>query len=282
MRLISRKSSDRVIKYLCLLVTIAAISPLIWIIISIVTNGASVLSWEFISSLPKPFGESGGGIGQAILGTFLINALASVWGIPVGIITGMYLSEYDRTSRLGSVVRTVVESLAGVPSLIFGVFAFSLIVLTVKHYTALAAAFALGLMMIPLIAKATEESMKVVSNDIREAAIALGIPKWARTLKIVLSIARGGVLSGSLLAFARISGETAPLLFTSLFSFYWPSGLDQPMATLQVAIYNYALSGFNDWVLKAWGASLILVIIVLSINVVVRVTTRQKFEEGAC
>jgi phosphate transport system permease protein len=281
-RLISRKSSDRVIKYLCLLVTIAAISPLIWIIISIVTNGASVLSWEFISSLPKPFGESGGGIGQAILGTFLINALASVWGIPVGIITGMYLSEYDRTSRLGSVVRTVVESLAGVPSLIFGVFAFSLIVLTVKHYTALAAAFALGLMMIPLIAKATEESMKVVSNDIREAAIALGIPKWARTLKIVLSIARGGVLSGSLLAFARISGETAPLLFTSLFSFYWPSGLDQPMATLQVAIYNYALSGFNDWVLKAWGASLILVIIVLSINVVVRVTTRQKFEEGAC
>jgi phosphate transport system permease protein len=279
-RFISRKGQDRAIKYLCLIVTVAAISPLVWIVASIVTNGASVISWEFLTSLPAPFGESGGGIGQAILGTFIINALASVWGIPVGIITGMYLSEYDRTSRLGSMVRTAVESLAGVPSIIFGVFAFALVVSTTRHYSALAAAFALGIMMIPLIAKATEESMKVVSNDIREAAVALGIPKWARTMKIVLSIARGGVLTGALLAFARISGETAPLLFTALFSFYWPIGLDQPMATLQVAIYNYALSGFSDWVMKAWGASLVLVIIVLSINVVVRIVTRQKYEEG--
>jgi phosphate transport system permease protein len=280
MRLVSRKNSDRVVKYTCLLVTVAAVLPLIWIVTSIVTNGASAISWEFLTSLPAPFGESGGGIGQAILGTFIINALASVWGIPVGVLTGMYLSEYDRNSRLGSLVRIAVESLAGVPSLIFGVFAFSLIVLTVRHYTALAGAFALGLMMIPLIAKATEESMKVVSNDIREAAIALGIPKWARTVKIVLGIARGGVLSGALLAFARISGETAPLLFTALFSLFWPTGLDQPMATLQVAIYNYALSGFSNWVLKAWGAALILVLIVLTITIVLRVASRQKFEEG--
>jgi phosphate transport system permease protein len=279
-RLISRKGQDRAIKYLCLIITIAAISPLVWIVASIAINGASAISLEFLTALPAPFGESGGGIGQAILGTFIINALASVWGIPVGVITGMYLSEYDRKNRLSSAVRTAVESLAGVPSIIFGVFAFALIVSTVRHYSAMAAAFALGIMMIPLIAKATEESMKVVSNDIREAAIALGIPKWARTLKIVLSIARGGVLTGALLAFARISGETAPLLFTALFSFYWPTGLDQPMATLQVVIYNYALSGFDDWVMKAWGASLVLVLIVLSINVAVRVAARQKFEEG--
>jgi phosphate transport system permease protein len=179
------------------------------------------------------------------------------------------------------VVRTVVESLSGVPSIIFGIFAYSLIVLTVRHYTAIAAAFALGLMMIPLVAKATEESMRVVSNDIREAATALGIPKWIRTTKIVLSIAKGGVLTGCLLAFARISGETAPLLFTSLFSFFWPTGIDQPMASLQVLIYNYAMSGFENWILKAWGASLLLVIIVVSINVLVRSLTKPKYKGGA-
>ncbi len=281
MGLLSRKAHDKAARGLCLLITLSAISPLIWIVASIIANGASAISWEFVTSLPKPFGEGGGGIGHAILGTFIINALASVWGIPAGILTGMYLSEYDRSSRLGSAVRVAVESLAGVPSLIFGIFAFSLIVLAVRHYTALAAAFALGLMMIPLVAKATEESMKVVSDDIREAAIALGIPKWSRTIKIVLSIARGGVLSGSLLAFARISGETAPLLFTALFSYFWPTSLDQPMATLQVVIYNYALSGFDDWILKAWGASLLLMLLVLSINIAVRVSTRQKYAEGA-
>lgn len=280
MRIVSRKATDRLMKHATLLITLIAIAPLVWIVASIVTSGASVLSWEFLTSLPKPFGESGGGIGNAILGTFIINALASVLGIPIGMATGIYLSEYAGGSRLGGVVRTSVESLAGMPSIIFGVFAFTLIVVTVRHYTAVAAALALAIMMVPLVAKATEESMRVVSNDVREAAIALGIPKWARTEKIVLSIARGGVFSGALLAFARISGETAPLLFTALFSFYWPMGLDQPMATLQVLIYNYALSGFDDWVLKAWGASLILMVIVLAINMVVRVATRQKFAEG--
>lgn len=280
MRLISRKMTNRLVKYLTFLVTVAAVTPLLWIIASIITNGVSALSWEFLTSLPKPFGEGGGGIGNAILGTFIINALASAWGIPVGIATGIYLSEYGARGRLGGAVRLVVESLSGVPSIIFGVFAFAVVVLTVRHYTALAAALALGMMMVPLVAKATEESMRVVSNDIREAAIALGLPKWSRTLRVVLSIARSGVLSGALLAFARISGETAPLLFTALFSFYWPTGIDQPMASLQVLIYNYALSGLDDWVLKAWGASLILMVIVLTINMVVRVATRQRYVEG--
>ncbi len=280
MRFLSRKGTDRLVKCLSAGVTVAAVIPLFWIVIEIIINGASALSWNFLTDLPRPFGETGGGIGNAILGSFLINALASVWGIPIGIATGIYLSEYGGGGRTGSVVRTAVESLAGVPSIIYGVFAFTIIVMTVRHYTALAAAVALGLMMIPLVAKATEESMKVVSSEMREAAMALGISKWARTEKVVLSIARGGVLSGALLAFARISGETAPLLFTALFSLYWPTGLDQPMATLQVLIYNYALSGFGDWVSKAWGASLILVAIVLVINIVVRVASRQKFTEG--
>jgi phosphate transport system permease protein len=281
MAIISRRGKERLIKYLCFLVTTVAVIPLLWIIGEVVVNGVSAINLEFLTSLPAPFGESGGGIGNAILGTMIINAMACLFGIPVGILTGMHLSEYDRTSRLGAVVRTVVESLSGVPSIIFGIFAYSLIVLTVRHYTAIAAAFALGLMMIPLVAKATEESMRVVSNDIREAATALGIPKWIRTTKIVLSIAKGGVLTGCLLAFARISGETAPLLFTSLFSFFWPTGIDQPMASLQVLIYNYAMSGFENWILKAWGASLLLVIIVVSINVLVRSLTKPKYKGGA-
>uniref|UniRef100_A0A7C3F098 Phosphate transport system permease protein PstA n=1 Tax=Candidatus Methanomethylicus mesodigestus TaxID=1867258 RepID=A0A7C3F098_9CREN len=277
MPLLSRRMKDKMVKYVCLLLSAIAIVPLFWIISTVVINGISILSWEFLTSLPAPYGEVGGGIGNAIYGTLIINALASLWGIPVGVMTGIYLAEYDKDSRLGNVVRSIVESLAGVPSIVFGVFAYSLIVLTMRHYTAIAGAFALGLMMIPLVAKASEESMKVVSNDLREAAIALGIPKWLRTIKVVLSIAKGGVLTGSLLAFARISGETAPLLFTALFSFYWPYSIDQPMATLQVLIYNYAVSGFGNWVLKAWGASLILVMIVVSINIAVRYLTKKKY-----
>jgi len=188
MAIISRKGKDEFVRALCLLVTAVAVVPLLWIIIEVIWNGISTINLEFLTALPAPYGESGGGIGNAILGTLIINAMASIFGIPVGILTGMYLSEYDGDSRLGSVVRTVVETLSGVPSIIFGILAYSLIVLTVRHYTAIAAAFALGLMMIPLVAKATEESMKVVSNDIREAAIALGIPKWIRTTKIVFSI----------------------------------------------------------------------------------------------
>jgi len=281
MRLIGRRSKERLILAGTFFLSIIAIIPLLSILATVFINGVSAINLEFLTSLPAPFGESGGGIGNAILGTLIINSMACLFGIPLGIFTGMYLSEYGQKSRLGTAVRLVVESLSGVPSIIFGIFAFTLIVTTVRHYTAIAAAIALGLMMIPLVAKATEISMKVVSNDIREAAIALGIPKWIRTTQIVFSIAKSGVLTGCLLAFARISGETAPLLFTSLFSFFWPSQVDQPMASLQVLIYNYSLSGFQDWVLKAWGASLLLVLIVVAINVSVKFIAKPKFKGSA-
>ncbi|MDI9643712.1 MAG: phosphate ABC transporter permease PstA [Candidatus Verstraetearchaeota archaeon] len=277
MRIFGRRTKERLILSVLVLLTGVAIVPLFWIVGSIIWNGFSAISLEFLTSLPAPFGSSGGGIGNAILGTLLINCSASIFGIPVGILTGIYLSEYSSKGRLGSLVRIVVESLSGVPSIVIGLFAFTLIVMTVRHYTGIAATLALGLMMIPLVAKATEESMRVVSNDLREAAIALGIPKYNVAIRVVLSMAKSGVISGSLLAFARISGETAPLLFTSLFSFYWPTGIDQPIATLQVLIYNYAISGFADWVSKAWGASLLLVLIVLVINLVVRVLGKQKY-----
>jgi phosphate transport system permease protein len=280
MQIISRKNKDRLASRLFLAITVLAIVPLLWIICSVVINGISAINLEFLTGIPAPYGESGGGIANAIFGTLIINAMASVFGIPVGILTGMYLSEYATRGKFSSAIRTSVESFSGVPSIIFGIFAFTIIVTNVRHYTALAAAFALGIMMIPIVAKATEESMRVVSDDMREAAIALGVPKWVRTVKIVLGVARGGVITGSLLAFARISGETAPLLFTSLFSFYWPTGIDQPMATLQVLIYNFALSGYQDRVLQAWGASLLLVILVVAINIVVKVVTRPNYKEG--
>ncbi len=280
MRMVSRKNKDRFARGLSLAVTVLAIAPLLWIIGSVIINGVSAIDLEFLMSIPAPYGESGGGIANAIFGTLIINAMASMFGIPVGILTGMYLSEYATRGKLSSAIRASVESFSGVPSIIFGIFAFTLIVTNVRHYTALAAAFALGIMMIPIVAKATEESMRVVSDDVREAAIALGMPKWVRTVKIVLGVARGGVITGSLLAFARISGETAPLLFTALFSFYWPTGIDQPMATLQVLIYNFALSGYQDRVMQAWGASLLLVILVVAINIVVKIVTRQKYKEG--
>ncbi|MEM4657343.1 MAG: phosphate ABC transporter permease PstA [Candidatus Methanosuratincola sp.] len=280
MKLISRHAKEKLIIILLVALSGAAVIPLFWIIGSIVWNGISVMSIEFLTSLPAPFGSSGGGIGNAIIGTLVINLFASGLGIPLGILTGIYLAEYAYDSKMGSAVRTIVESLSGVPSIVIGLFAFTLIVLTFRHYTGIAATLALGIMMIPLVAKATEESMKVVSNDLREAGMALGIPKYNITTRIVLSMAKGGVISGSLLAFARISGETAPLLFTALFSFYWPTGIDQPIATLQVLIYNYAISGFSDWVAKAWGASLLLVLLVMAINVAVRTLGRKK-NEGA-
>ncbi|MEM2126263.1 MAG: phosphate ABC transporter permease PstA [Candidatus Methanosuratincola sp.] len=280
MKLISRRAKEKLIIILLVALSGAAVIPLFWIIGSIVWNGISVMSIEFLTSLPAPFGSSGGGIGNAIIGTLVINLFASGLGIPLGILTGIYLAEYAYDSKMGSAVRTIVESLSGIPSIVIGLFAFTLIVLTFRHYTGIAATLALGIMMIPLVAKATEESMKVVSNDLREAGMALGIPKYNITTRIVLSMAKGGVISGSLLAFARISGETAPLLFTALFSFYWPTGIDQPIATLQVLIYNYAISGFSDWVAKAWGASLLLVLLVMAINVAVRTLGRKK-NEGA-
>lgn len=266
----TRKSKDLFVKIASAFMTLLISVPLIWIILDVLAKGGSALSIEFITSLPAPFGEAGGGISNAIIGTLIINAMACLIGLPLGIITGIYLSEYSKDSRISALLRTAIDTLSGIPSIILGLFAFSIIVIRVGHYTAFAAAFALSIIMIPMISKATEEGMKTVSVEIREGAIALGLPKWVVTLKIILGIAKSSIITSSLLAFARISGETAPLLFTSLFSYYWPRGLNEPMASLQVLIYNYAMSGFESWVIKAWGASLLLLLLVLSINILVR------------
>ncbi|MDH5807334.1 MAG: phosphate ABC transporter permease PstA [Candidatus Methanomethylicaceae archaeon] len=264
-----RKIKDLLIKIISSIVTIIMAIPLLWIILDVLIKGISIISLEFLTSLPAPIGE-GGGIANAIIGTLIINTMACIIGIPLGIATGVYLSEYSDNSKFSILLRNIIYTLSGVPSIILGIFAFSIIVIRIGHYTAIAAAFALSIIIIPIIAKATEEGMKAVPIEIREGAIALGLPKWIITIKIILGVAKNSVITSSLLAFARISGETAPLLFTALFSNYWPRSLNEPMASLQVLIYNYAMSGFEAWVTKAWGASLLLLLLVLSINILIR------------
>jgi len=282
MRLLSRKHTEILVKILCIVVTIVVISPLLWIIGKVIYTGLPAWNWNFFTTIIGPPESSTSGIGPAIEGTFIMNGIACLFGIPLGIFTGIYLAEYAHDSIFASVIRTAVESMAGVPSLIMGLFAAALIVenLNRNQPTALAGSFALGLMIIPLVARATEESMRVVSNDIREAAIALGIPKWRRTLQIVVGIASGGIISGALLAFARISGETAPLLFTAYFNDFWPTGVNQAMASLQVYIYNNALQPYSAAIANAWGAALLLILIVLGINIIVRIFIRPKYQEG--
>lgn len=268
-----RKLKDLIIKIISATITIIVAIPLLWIIFDVVIKGISVINLEFLTSLPAPVGE-GGGIANAIIGTLIINAMACVIGLPLGIATGIYLSEYGDNSKFSILLRNVIYALSGIPSIVLGLFAFSIIVVRIGHYTAIAAAFALSIIVIPIVAKATEEGMKTVSTEIREGAIALGLPKWIITLKIILGVAKSSVITSSLLAYARISGETAPLLFTALFSNYWPRSLNEPMASLQVLIYNYAMSGFEAWVTKAWGASLLLLLLVLIINIFVRKFSR--------
>lgn len=272
----SRKAKELLVRAVTTFVSLSVAIPLLWIVADVVIKGLPAINFEFFTSLPAPFGETGGGVANAVLGTLVINAMSSLIGIPLGVLTGIYQSEYSGDKRIYSLIRTSIDSLAGVPSIILGLFAFTIIVMRIGHYTALAAAFALALIMIPPVSKATEEGMRSVPIEIREAAIALGLPKWVITLKVVFSIAKGSVITGSLLSFARISGETAPLLFTSLFSYYWPAGINEPMASLQVLIYNYAMSGFGEWVTKAWGASLLLLLIVLMINTLVRAVSKNK------
>lgn len=269
-----RKIKNALIRITSTIVVVLITIPLLWIIFDVFIKGISAISLEFLTSLPAPIGE-GGGIANAILGTLIINAIACAIGLPLGIATGIYLSEYSNDSTFSTFIRTIIYTLSGVPSIILGLFAFALIVIRIGHYTAIAAAFALSIIVIPIVAKATEEGMRTVSIEIREGAFALGLPKWIVVTKIILGVAKSSIITSSLLAFARISGETAPLLFTALFSYYWPRGINEPMASLQVLIYNYAMSGFEAWVIRAWGASLLLLLLVLSINILVRkISTR--------
>ena len=254
---------------------VAAVGILLVILIYIAMQGIGALNLNFLVNDPRPVGE-GGGIRNAILGSLMLLLLSAAIGLPFGIAVGVYLSEFGN-GRFGSVVRFLVDTLTGIPSIVTGVFVYTIVVVPLKHFSALAGGVALALIMIPIVARTTEEMIRLVPHSLREGALALGAPQWRVTLGVVIPAAASGIATGAMLAIARISGETAPLLFTAFGSRFFSLYLDQPIASLTVQIYNYAISPYDEWHAQAWAATLVLMALILLINITVRFLTRKKF-----
>lgn len=257
------------------LCTLVAIGVLMIILGYIMMRGVSALNFRFLVETPRPVGE-GGGIGNAILGSALLLALSCAAGIPLGIATGVYLSEFGG-SFFASIVRFFVDTLTGIPSIVTGVFVYAVIVLRTKHFSGYAGGIALALIIVPIVARTTEEMIRLVPHSLREGALALGAPQWRVTMGVVIPAAASGIATGAMLAVARVSGETAPLLFTAFGSRFFPRGLNEPIASLTVQIYNYAISPYDEWHAQAWAATLVLMTLILSINIIVRFLTRKRF-----
>jgi phosphate transport system permease protein len=255
--------------------SLIATLPLVFVLYFVIKKGLGGLNLAFFTELPKPVGEAGGGLGNAVLGTLVLVAAGSAIGVPIGMASGIYLSEFKRT-RYADLLRSSVELLAGVPSIILGIFAYALLVVPMKGFSALAGSLALAIILIPTVAKTTEEVLKLVPDHIREAGLALGLPRWKVILRIVVFGSRNGILTGIMLGVARISGESAPLLFTALNSQYWPKGLFQPISSLPVQIYTYAISPFDEWTQLAWTGSMVLVFFVLIANLLMRGIVRGR------
>lgn len=260
---------------LAILSTILVVAPLVAIFVYLLYKGASSLNLAFFTQIPKPVGEAGGGMANSIVGSGVLLGLGSLLGVPVGICAGIYLAEFGRGGRLANVVRFTADVLNGVPSIVMGIAAYSLIVLPQKSFSALAGGVALGIMMIPTITRTTEEMLLMVPNSIREAALGLGVPNWRSVLAITLRTASPGVITGCMLAFARVAGETAPLIFTAFGNNFWSTSLTQPIAALPLQIYVYAISPYDEWHRLAWaGALVLIVLIVVAVSLVRFVTTR--------
>ncbi|MFH1387518.1 MAG: phosphate ABC transporter permease PstA [bacterium] len=264
-----RKLKEKIfIAFVCWAAALAVL-PLLLLIIYVLFRGASAINWNFFTQLPAPVGETGGGMANAMVGTALIVGLASLISLPIGIFGGLWLAEWGKGKR-GFLIRYTVDVMSGFPTIIFGMFAYILFVLPMHRFSALAGGFALSLVMIPYITKTTEEMVKMVPRTLKESALALGVPEWKVMIFIVLRTAWSGIFTGVMLAVARAAGETAPLLFTAFNNMYWNLRLDQPMASMTVQIYNYAISPFDDWNRMAWAGSLALVGFVLIVTIIVR------------
>jgi phosphate transport system permease protein len=260
---------------LAVLSTILVILPLVAIFVYLLLKGASSLNLDFFIRTPKPVGEVGGGMANAIVGSATLLAIASVIGVPIGIGGGVYLAEFGRGTKLANAIRFTADVLNGVPSIVMGIAAYSLIVMPQKHFSALAGGVALGIMMVPTICRTTEEMLLMVPHAIREAALGLGVPNWRSVLSITVRTASAGIITGCMLAFARVAGETAPLLFTALGNQFWSTSLNEPIAALPLQIYVYAISPYDDWHRLAWaGALVLIVLIVLAVSLVRFVTSR--------
>ena len=248
--------------------------PLALILFFVVSEGIQALNFEFFTHMPRPVGEAGGGMANAIVGTLIITALGALFAIPVGIISGVYMSEYAGT-KLASAIRFAADTLNGVPSIVIGMFVYAVVVLPVKQFSALAGGVALGIMMIPIIARSTEELLLLVPDTMREGALALGATRARAVFSVVLPAALPGIMTGVLLALARIAGETAPLLFTSFNNRFFTTKLTQPIASLTVMVFTYAISPYADWHRQAWAGALVLVAIVFMCSLLARAATRR-------
>jgi phosphate transport system permease protein len=270
----ARKFKSRVVVWLCLLSVLLALIPLVLILFFVVTQGILALSVDFFTQMPVPVGETGGGMANAIVGTLMVVGLGALLAVPLGVTAGVYTSEFAHT-RLANAVRFAADTLNGVPSIVIGVFVYGIAVLPFKQFSAAAGAIALGVMMIPIIARTTEELLRLVPVSLREGALALGATRGWATVSVVLPAAAPGIITGILLALSRIAGETAPLLFTAFNNRFFSTRLDQPISTLTVQVFTYAISPYEDWHRQAWAGALVLVSLVLLCSVLARLATRR-------
>jgi phosphate transport system permease protein len=269
-----RKILSSIFVALCAAAVLAALIPLGFVLFFVVGQGMSSVNVDFFTQMPKPVGEPGGGMANAIAGTLMLSGLAALMAVPIGVVSGIYMSEYAGTT-FASIVRFAADTLNGVPSIVIGVFAYGVAVLPFQQFSAFAGGFALGVMMIPIIARTTEELLLLVPGAMREGALALGATRARAVLSVVLPAALPGIVTGVVLALARIAGETAPLLFTSFNNRFFNTDLRQPTASLTVQIYNYAVAPYDDWHRQAWAGALVLVTIVLVCSLLARFATRR-------
>ncbi len=276
----NRKILNLVMLGLCLAALGAAVIVLVAVLGYVVVQGASSVNLAFLVNTPRPVGEAGGGMANSLVGTIILVALASLFGLPLGIGAGIYLAEYGR-GRLATAVRFVADVLTGIPSITIGLFAYAALVVPFRTFSAIAGGVALGVIMLPVVTRTTEEMIRLVPGSLREAALALGAPRWRVILSIVLPTALGGIVTGALLAVARVAGETAPLLFTAFGNQFWSRSLFQPIAALPLQIFAYAISPYDDWHRQAWAGALVLVSLVLGLSVVARVLARRPSSGGS-
>jgi phosphate transport system permease protein len=270
-----RKFKSALASAIAFISAVLVITPLGLVFFHLIVNGASSLNWDFFTKLPAPVGAVGGGMVNAIVGSLELLALASVIGIPVGVLGGVYLAEYG-SARINSILRFLADVLNGVPSITWGVVVYGLVVLRFKGFSAYAGGLALGLIMIPLILRTTEEVILLVPNGYREASLALGVSRWKTIVHIVMKTASKGIVTGILIALARVGGETAPLLFTAFGNRFWNHSLSQPIAALPLQVFTYAISPYDDWHRQAWAGALVLVTGIFCVNVIVRILTRGR------
>lgn len=277
---IYRKFKNTLFLLLTLAAALAVLIPLFMIIQFVLVQGASSLNWNFFSELPKPVGETGGGMRHAIMGTIFIVILGAAIAIPIGVTCGVYLSEFSK-SKLSKTLKMTVDLMSGIPSIVIGIFAYLIVVVPLKSFSALAGGIALSIIMLPVIIKTSEEILKLVPNHIREAGLALGLPRWKVILFIILKGSVSNLLTGMILAISRAAGETAPLLFTAFGNMYFSYSLNEPMASLPVQIYTYAISPYKDWQRQAWAGAFVLMVLILTMNLFARyILAKIKDKKG--